>query len=339
MAGSHSRTVPSPSALASSVPLGLNATPDTPFRVLVALSGAPMERPVAGCHSRTVPSPSALASSVPSGLNATPNTPRGLEPVCSAPTGRPVAGSHSRTVPSPPALASSLPSGLNATPNTPPAGPEPACIADAAAGGRVPQPHRAVAAGAGQQPAAGAERHRRHAVSRAGAGLQHADGAAGSRVPQPHRAVAAGAGQQPAAGAERHRAYTPLRALAWSGAPTGRRAAGSHSRTVPSPPALASSLPPGLNATANTPPLGPEWVGMGAPAGSMPCCCCSASRVVMAESAWPVGETAQAATASRRERLRGLWYRLRLTVAEMNYATRRTVELQAPWISDDHPSH
>jgi hypothetical protein len=40
---------------------------------------------------------------------------------------------------------------------------------------------------------------------------------------------------------------------------------------------------------------------------------------------------------SGHERLRYLWYRLRLTVAEMNYATRRTVELQAPWISDDHP--
>lgn len=38
---------------------------------------------------------------------------------------------------------------------------------------------------------------------------------------------------------------------------------------------------------------------------------------------------------SGRERFRCLWYRLRLTVAEMNYATRRTVELQAPWISDD----
>jgi hypothetical protein len=35
------------------------------------------------------------------------------------------------------------------------------------------------------------------------------------------------------------------------------------------------------------------------------------------------------------ERLRCLWYRLRLTVAEMNYATHRVVELQAPWISDD----
>jgi hypothetical protein len=41
---------------------------------------------------------------------------------------------------------------------------------------------------------------------------------------------------------------------------------------------------------------------------------------------------------SGRERLRCLWYRLRLTVAEMNYATRRMVELQAPWISDDDPS-
>lgn len=43
-------------------------------------------------------------------------------------------------------------------------------------------------------------------------------------------------------------------------------------------------------------------------------------------------------TWSGRERLRCLWYRLRLTVAEMNYATRRMGELQAPWISNDHPS-
>ena len=40
-----------------------------------------------------------------------------------------------------------------------------------------------------------------------------------------------------------------------------------------------------------------------------------------------------------RERLRCLWYRLRLTVAEMNYATRRVVEVQAPWASDGHPRH
>jgi hypothetical protein len=37
---------------------------------------------------------------------------------------------------------------------------------------------------------------------------------------------------------------------------------------------------------------------------------------------------------SGRERLRFLWCRLRLTIAEMNYATRRVAELQAPWISD-----
>ena len=37
---------------------------------------------------------------------------------------------------------------------------------------------------------------------------------------------------------------------------------------------------------------------------------------------------------SGRERLRCLWYRLRLTVAEMNYGSRRMVELQAPWIAD-----
>jgi hypothetical protein len=40
---------------------------------------------------------------------------------------------------------------------------------------------------------------------------------------------------------------------------------------------------------------------------------------------------------SGRERLRCLWYRLRLTVAEMNYATGRMAELQAPWISDNPP--
>jgi len=45
---------------------------------------------------------------------------------------------------------------------------------------------------------------------------------------------------------------------------------------------------------------------------------------------------------SGRERLRFLWYRLRLTVAEMNYASwriadPRIIELQPPLISDDHP--
>src|ERR1700757_2431033 len=39
---------------------------------------------------------------------------------------------------------------------------------------------------------------------------------------------------------------------------------------------------------------------------------------------------------SGRERLKCLWHRLRLTVAEMNHATRRLVELQAPWIVKGH---
>jgi hypothetical protein len=39
---------------------------------------------------------------------------------------------------------------------------------------------------------------------------------------------------------------------------------------------------------------------------------------------------------ARGEWLRSQWYRLRLTVAEMNYATRRAVELQAVPASDHH---
>jgi len=35
------------------------------------------------------------------------------------------------------------------------------------------------------------------------------------------------------------------------------------------------------------------------------------------------------------ERLRCLWYRLRLTAAEMHDAARRMAKPQAPWISDD----
>ena len=69
----------------------------------------------------------------------------------------PVAGSHSRTVLSAPPLASSRPSGLNAT------AADPAGVAGQGApvlaGGRVPQPHRLVAAAAGQQPPVRAERH------------------------------------------------------------------------------------------------------------------------------------------------------------------------------------
>src|SRR5438552_2915773 len=122
--GFHSRTVLA-SAVASSLPPGLNATTSAAPRGAVAAgSGAPAGRWVSGFHSRTVPSPSTVASSLPSGLNATSIMPT-WEPATrrGAPTGRRVTGSHNRTVPEP-AVASSLPSGLNAQPDTPRA-PEP----------------------------------------------------------------------------------------------------------------------------------------------------------------------------------------------------------------------
>ena len=37
---------------------------------------------------------------------------------------------------------------------------------------------------------------------------------------------------------------------------------------------------------------------------------------------------------SVRERLRFLWYRFRLEIADMNYAGRRLIELQIPWSTD-----
>jgi hypothetical protein len=46
--------------------------------------------------------------------------------------------------------------------------------------------------------------------------------------------------------------------------------------------------------------------------------------------------TTQTVTFTGRGRLRGAWHRIRLTVAEMNYATRRVVESQAPWTVDAH---
>src|SRR5262249_44811162 len=88
VAGCHSRTMLSPSALASSVPPGLNATASTPYWALVACRGPPAGWPVTGSHSRTVPSAPPMAS-VPPGLNATADTPPlGPEPIWSgAPAG------------------------------------------------------------------------------------------------------------------------------------------------------------------------------------------------------------------------------------------------------------
>jgi len=41
------------------------------------------------------------------------------------------------------------------------------------------------------------------------------------------------------------------------------------------------------------------------------------------------------AVPARPGRLRRAWHQIRATVAEMNYAARRVVEVQAPWSVDD----
>jgi hypothetical protein len=45
--------------------------------------------------------------------------------------------------------------------------------------------------------------------------------------------------------------------------------------------------------------------------------------------------TTQPTASAGRGRLRGAWHRLRLAAAEMNYASRRVVEVQAPWSVDE----
>ena len=44
--------------------------------------------------------------------------------------------------------------------------------------------------------------------------------------------------------------------------------------------------------------------------------------------------TMQPATTASHGRLRGAWHQIRLAIGEMNYASHRVVELQAPWIAD-----
>ena len=44
--------------------------------------------------------------------------------------------------------------------------------------------------------------------------------------------------------------------------------------------------------------------------------------------------TTRPATAADRGPFRGVWHRIRLAIQEMNYASRRVIELQAPWSVD-----
>jgi hypothetical protein len=46
-------------------------------------------------------------------------------------------------------------------------------------------------------------------------------------------------------------------------------------------------------------------------------------------------KTTERAASTWRGRLLAAWHRIRLTVQEMNYASRRVVERQAPWTVDD----
>jgi hypothetical protein len=72
--GFHNRTVPSPQAMASGLPLGLNATAPVLNTGPVG-TGVPTGWPVAGFHRRTVP-PHALGAA---GQNAT-DPPAGILP-------------------------------------------------------------------------------------------------------------------------------------------------------------------------------------------------------------------------------------------------------------------
>jgi hypothetical protein len=47
-------------------------------------------------------------------------------------------------------------------------------------------------------------------------------------------------------------------------------------------------------------------------------------------------KTTRPAVPARTGRLHSVWHQVRLSVAEMNYAARRLVELQAPWAIDEH---
>jgi hypothetical protein len=47
-----------------------------------------------------------------------------------------------------------------------------------------------------------------------------------------------------------------------------------------------------------------------------------------------VQQTGDLGQRTGRERPQSLWHRVSRAISEMNYATRRLVELQAPWICD-----
>ena len=153
----------------------------------------------------------------------------------------------------------SAPSGLNATPFTSLVWPVKGGPMGLAGGG-VPQPHRAVGAGAGHAAAVGAERHRVDGVVWPMSGCRRV-----GRWRCPTAAPSRRRRRWPAVCPSGLNA-TPLTQPVWpvSGWPTGWPVSASHSRTVPSALALASSVPSGLNATPLTKPV---WPVSGWPSG------------------------------------------------------------------------
>ena len=125
------------------------------------------------------------------------------------------------------------------------------------AGGRVPQPHRAVVAAGGQQPAAVDQRHRTPPPPHRGRCARSAGRSArgaGGRVPQPHRAVVAAGGQhrrvrRPAP----HAPHPPCRCARSAPVRAGFRWPGPTAAPCPSPPPVASTGAPSTGANATAP--------------------------------------------------------------------------------------
>ena len=156
--------------------------------------------PVTGSQIRTVWSSLAVASQLPSGAIATART-LSVWPV-RVWRWVPVAGSQIRTVRSSLAVASQAAvRGDRHRPHAAGVAGEGVALG---AGGRIPDPHRAVAAGGGQPAAVRGDRHRPHVAGVAGEGVALG---AGGRIPDPDRAVVAAGGQPGAVRGDRHRPH------------------------------------------------------------------------------------------------------------------------------------
>ena len=167
------------------------------------------------------------------------------------PMGLPVAASQSRAVLSSLPVSTALPSGLNATARPCPGAPG---WARWVAGGGVPEPRRVVIAAGEYGLAVGAERH---GPTPPCCVKRWPDGLAGGGVPEPRLVSATASEYGLAVGAERHgRRPRP-------GAPVVARWACRWRRPRAAPSChqlpVSTALPSGLNATATTCYLVPQW--------------------------------------------------------------------------------